>query len=157
MGDIMSNKTTRLKLITGYIAIVTILFVISIYLYKLLLITDKYYLFIVIPILFMCVATGLFNLTKLILTIVTMVFDRNDNDEVPKFMNKVIYGINQLYKYTLIGIFIALLTSVMILDIILCVTFEQFFLLAISIVIWILLYYLIFHIIVGVIKKEINL
>lgn len=157
MGDIMSNKSTKLKLITGYIAIITILFVVSIYLYKLLLITNKYYLFILLPILFMSVATGLFNLVKLILTIVTMIFDRNDNDEIPKFMNKVMYNINQLYKYTLIGVFIALLTSVMILDIMLCVTFEQFFLLAISIVIWILLYYLIFHIIVGIIKKEINL
>lgn len=157
MGDIMSNKSTRLKLITGYIAIITILFVVSIYFYKLLLIANKYYLFIVIPILFMSVATGLFNLIKLILTIVTMIFDRNDNDEIPKFMNKVVYNINQLYKYTLIAIFITLLTSVMILDVMLCVTFEQFFLLAISIVIWILLYYLIFHIIVGIIKKEINL
>ena len=36
MGDIMSNKSTRLKLITGYIAIITILFVVSIYFYKLL-------------------------------------------------------------------------------------------------------------------------
>ncbi len=157
MGDIMSNKSTRLKLITGYIAIITILFVVSIYFYKLLLIANKYYLFIVIPILFMSVATGLFNLIKLILTIVTMIFDRNDNDEIPKFMNKVVYNVNQIYKYTLIAIFITLLTSVMILDVMLCVTFEQFFLLAISIVIWILLYYLIFHIIVGIIKKEINL
>ena len=148
MGDIMSNKSTRLKLITGYIAIITILFVVSIYFYKLLLIANKYYLFIVIPILFMSVATGLFNLIKLILTIVTMIFDRNDNDEIPKFMNKVVYNVNQIYKYTLIAIFITLLTSVMILDVMLCVTFEQFFLLAISIVIWILLYYLIFHIIV---------
>ena len=64
---------------------------------------------------------------------------------------------NQIYKYTLIGIFIALITSVMILDIMLCVTFENYFLLTISIVIWILLYYLIFRIIVGVIKKEISL
>ena len=157
MGDIMSNKSTRLKLITGYIAIITILFVVSIYFYKLLLIANKYYLFIVIPILFMSVATGLFNLIKLILTIVTMIFDRNDNDEIPKFMNKVVYNVNQIYKYTLIAIFITLLTSVMILDVMLCVTFEQFFLLAISIVIWIILYYLIFHIIVGIIKKEINL
>ena len=157
MGDIMSNKSTRLKLITGYIAIITILFVVSIYFYKLLLIANKYYLFIVIPILFMSVATGLFNLIKLILTIVTMIFDRNDNDEIPKFMNKVVYNVNQIYKYTLIAIFITLLTSVMILDVMLCVSFVQFFLLAISIVIWILLYYLIFHIIVGIIKKEINL
>ena len=157
MGDIMGNKATKLKLITGYIAIITIFFVLSIYFYRLLLITNIYNLFVVIPILFMSVATGLFNLVKLILTIITLIFDRNDNDEITKYMTKVIYNVNQIYKYTLIGIFIALLTAVMILDIILCVTFEQYFLLAISIVIWILLYYLIFYVIVGVIKKQINI
>ena len=46
----------------------------------------------------MSVATGLFNLIKLILTIVTMIFDRNDNDEIPKFMNKVVYNVNQIYR-----------------------------------------------------------
>ena len=40
MGDIMNNKGTKLKLITGYIASVTIFFVLSLYLYKLLLITN---------------------------------------------------------------------------------------------------------------------
>ena len=84
-------------------------------------------------------------------------FSKNDNDEVLKSINKRIYEINQLYKYTLIGIFIALLTTVMILDIIVCVTFEKFNLLAISIVIWILLYYSIFYIIVKIVKKQISL
>ena len=157
MGDIMNNKGTKLKLITGYIASVTIFFVLSLYLYKLLLITNIYYLFIVIPILFMSVSTGLLNLIKLILTIVIFIFDRNDNDEVPNFINKVIYNLNQLYKYILIGIFLTLLTTVMILDIILCITFEQYVLLSISIVIWILLYYLIFHIIIAIVKKRISL
>jgi len=153
----MSNKGTKLKLITGYIAITTIFFVLSIYLYNLLLIANKYYLFIVIPILFFSISTGLINLFKIIFTIISLIFDRNDNDEVPKFINKVIYNTNQLYKYILIAIFLSLLTSVMILDIILCVTFEQYVLLSISIVIWILLYYLIFLIIISIVKKRISL
>jgi uncharacterized protein YacL len=83
-------------------------------------------------------------------------FSKNDNDEVLKSINKRIYEINQLYKYTLIGIFIALLTAVMILDIIVCVTFEKFNLLAISIVIWILLYYSIFYVLIKIAKKQID-
>lgn len=153
----MSNKRNTLKLITSYIATITIFFVLSIYFTRLLLIANKYYLFIVIPILFMNITIGFINLIKLILTIISLIFGRNDNEEIPKFINRVIYNVNQIYKYTLIGIFIALITSVMILDIMLCVTFENYFLLTISIVIWILLYYLIFRIIVGVIKKEISL
>lgn len=157
MGDIMTTNGTKLKLITGYTVSLTIFFVISIYLYNLLITTNKYYLFIVIPILFLSLSTGLLNLFKLILTIITFIFDRNDNDEVIKFINKVIRGLNQFYKYILIGIFISLLTTVMILDVILCISFQQYILLAISIVIWIMLYYMIFYIIIYIIKRRIDL
>jgi len=153
----MNSKRHKFKLITGYIAVITIFFVLSIIFYNLLLTTNKYYLFIVIPLLFLSISTSLFNLLKLLFTIVSFMFSKNDNDEVLKSINKRIYEINQLYKYTLIGIFIALLTTVMILDIIVCVTFEKFNLLAISIVIWILLYYSIFYIIVKIVKKQIML
>ena len=153
----MNSKRHKFKLITGYIAVITIFFVLSIIFYNLLLTTNKYYLFIVIPLLFLSISTSLFNLLKLLFTIVSFMFSKNVNDEVLKSINKRIYEINQLYKYTLIGIFIALLTTVMILDIIVCVTFEKFNLLAISIVIWILLYYSIFYIIVKIVKKQISL
>ncbi len=151
----MTSKRHKFKLVTGYIAVITIFFVLSIVFYNLLLTTNKYYLFIVMPILFLCISTTLFNLLKLIFTIVSFAFYKNDNDEVLKSINKRIYEINQLYKYTLIGIFIALLTTVMILDIIVCVTFEKYNLLAISIVVWILLYYSIFYVIIKIIRKQI--
>jgi hypothetical protein len=153
----MTSKRHKFKLVTGYIAVITIFFVLSIIFYNLLLTTNKYYLFVVIPVLFLCISTSLFNLLKLLFTIVSFAFCKNDNDEVLKSINKKIYEINQLYKYTLIGIFIALLTTVMILDIIVCVTFEKFNLLAISIVIWILLYYSIFYVIIKAVKKQISL
>lgn len=153
----MSSKRHKFKLVTGYIATITIFFVLSIYFYRLLLVTHRYYIFIVLPVLFLSISVSLFNLLKLLLTIVSFIFGRNDNDETVKSIDKRIYDVNQLYKYTLIGIFVSLLTVVMILDIILCVTFEQFFLLAISIVIWILLYYLVFYVIIKIIKKQINL
>lgn len=153
----MTSKRHKLKLVTGYIAVITIFFVLSIVLYNLLLTVNKYYLFIVLPILFLSISTTLFNLLKLIFTIVSFAFCKNDNDEVLKSINKRIYEINQLYKYTLIGIFIALLTTVMILDIIVCVTFEEYTLLAISIVVWILLYYSIFYVIIKIVRKQISL
>ena len=153
----MNENTHKLKLVTGYIATITIFFVLSIYFYRLLLVANKYYLFVVIPILFLSASIGLFNLIKLLLTILSFIFGRNDNAETLTIINTKIYEVNQLYKFTLIGIFISLLTTVMILDIILCVTFEQYFLLAISIVIWILLYYLIFYILIKTAKKQIIL
>lgn len=153
----MTSKRHKLKLVTGYIAVITIFFVLSIVFYNLLLTVNKYYLFIILPILFLSISTTLFNLLKLIFTIVSFAFCKNDNDEVLKSINKRIYEINQLYKYTLIGIFIALLTTVMILDIIVCVTFEEYTLLAISIVVWILLYYSIFYVIIKIVRKQISL
>lgn len=153
----MDTKKHKFKLVTGYIATITIFFVLSIYFYQLLLVANKYYLFVVIPILFLSASIAIFNLIKLLLTITSFIFGRNDNDEALTAINNKIYDVNQLYKYTLIGIFITLLTTVMILDIILCVTFEQYILLSISIVIWILLYYSIFYIIVKIAKKQISL
>ena len=153
----MTSKRHKFKLLTGYIAVITIFFILSIIFYNLLLTANKYYLFIIVPLLFLSISTSLFNLLKLLFTIVSFAFSKNDNDEVLKVINKKIYDINQFYKYTLIGIFLSLLTTVMILDIIVCVTFEKFNLLAISIVIWILLYYLIFYIIIKIVKRQINL
>ena len=153
----MTSKRHKFKLLTGYIAVITIFFILSIIFYNLLLTANKYYLFIIVPLLFLSISTSLFNLLKLLFTIVSFAFSKNDNDEVLKVISKKIYDINQFYKYTLIGIFLSLLTTVMILDIIVCVTFEKFNLLAISIVIWILLYYSIFYIIIKIVKRQINL
>ena len=152
----MKSKNHNLKLITGYVAIITIFFVLSIYLYRSIIIINKYYLFVVIPFLFLSVSISLFNLLKLLLTILLLVFGRNDNDEIIKSIDIMIYNINQLYKYTLIGIFLSLLTVIMILDILLCVNYEKFTLLGISIVIWILLYYSTLSIVVKIVKKQIK-
>ena len=157
IGDIMISKSTRLKLITSYIISITIFLILSIYLYNQLITINKYYLFIIIPILFMSISTGLLNLIKLLLTLVTFVFDRNDNEDVTNFISRLIRDLNQFYKYILIAIFISLLTTIMVIDIVLCVTYQRYELLALSIVVWILLYYSIFYIIVSIIKRKINL
>ena len=52
----MTSKRHKFKLVTGYIAVITIFFVLSIIFYNLLLTTNKYYLFVVIPVLFLCIS-----------------------------------------------------------------------------------------------------
>lgn len=86
-----------------------------------------------------------------------LIFGRNDNTEISEFIDNAIKKVKNICNYTLIGIFTALLTSVMILDIILCVVFEKYVLVALSIVIWVLLYYMLFTEVIKMIKKEIRL
>ena len=116
-----------------------------------------YYLFVTIPVLFLLVALNIWNITKLILTLVSLIFGRNDNEEINRFIKNAIINVNQTCKYVLIGIFTAMLSTVMILDIIICINSNELVLLSVSIVIWILLYYLLFRNIVKMIKKEIQL
>lgn len=97
------------------------------------------------------------NITKTMLTLVSMMFGKNGNEEVIEYIDNKIIGTNRLCKYTLIGIFLTLLLSVMLLDVIYCINKEEYTFLAISIVIWILLFYILFNIIIKMIKKEIKL
>ena len=82
------------------------------------------------------------------LTIISMVFGRNGNEETIIFIAKAIDFINRITKYTLIGIFTTLLSSIMILDIIMCVNDGNYSLLIISSIIWIVLFYSILKVIV---------
>jgi ABC-type transport system involved in Fe-S cluster assembly fused permease/ATPase subunit len=107
--------------------------------------------------LFLSLTIVLECIIKLLLVIVSLIFGRNDNDEVNEFIEKGIKGVSNLTKYVLIGIFAALLFSLMVLDIIICVFYEKYILVALSIVIWILLYYILFRVIVKMIRKEIRL
>lgn len=152
--DIRRNKILN---ITFYIISIAIYTFLAYFTYKLLLTIPYYYLFILIPTLFLFCTLSLFNIIKTILTIVSMIFGRNDNDEVDEYIFKMIKNTNQLCKYILLAIFISLLTSVMILDIIYCLNKEQYTFVAISIVIWLLLYYLLFNKIIQVIRKEIRI
>lgn len=153
----MEPQRNKVLNITFYIVSIIFYVAISLTIYNLLIVVPYYYLFIVIPALFLFCTLSLMNIIKTMLTIVSMVFGRNDNDEVEAFINNLIKGTNQLCKYILIGIFVALLTSVMILDVIYCLNKEKYTFIAISIVIWILLYYLLFRNIVKMIRKQIRI
>lgn len=153
----MEPQRNKVLNITFYIVSIIFYVAISLTIYNLLIVVPFYYLFIVIPALFLFCTLSLMNIIKTMLTIVSMVFGRNDNDEVEAFINNLIKGTTQLCKYILIGIFVALLTSVMILDVIYCLNKEKYTFIAISIVIWILLYYLLFRNIVKMIRKQIRI
>ncbi len=153
----MELKRNKIINITFYIISIILYLTISIILYKLLVTLHYFYLFITIPMLFLFSTLCLTNITKTMLTLVSMMFGKNGNEEVIEYIDNKIIGTNRLCKYTLIGIFLTLLLSVMLLDVIYCINKEEYTFLAISIVIWILLFYILFNIIIKMIKKEIKL
>jgi len=152
----MNLKRNKMWNITSYIISITFYLILSLIMYNLIIKLHYYYLFVTIPMLFLFMSLGLTNIIKLFLTIISMVFGRNDNNEVLEYIDNQINSINRLCKYTLTAIFITLLSSLMILDIIYCISKEQYTFIAISIVIWILLYYLLFSNIIKRIKEEIK-
>jgi hypothetical protein len=92
----------------------------------------------------------------MILIIVSLIYGKNGNSDTSDKIEEMITGTNQTCKYILIAIFVALLSSTVILDTAFCITKEKYTFLGISIVIWILLYYLLFKNIIEMIKKEIK-
>lgn len=156
-GDTMELKRNKILNITTYIISITFYMFIFFIFYKFLLDLHFYYLFITIPVLFLLLSLTISNIIKMFLTIISMVFGRNGNEETIIFIAKAIDFINRITKYTLIGIFTTLLSSIMILDIIMCVNDGNYSLLIISSIIWIVLFYSILKVIVKMIKKEIRL
>ena len=157
MGDIMFLKRNKLLRITLNIVGITLFSMLSLVTYQTLVEIQYYYLFIIIPMLFLSLTLIIECLIRLLLLIVSLIFGRNGNEEINDFIENSIKQVNRLTKYVLIGIFAALLFSIMVLDIILCVFHEKYTLVALSIVVWILLYYVLFRVIVKMIKKEIKL
>lgn len=157
MGDNMDFKRNKLLRITLNIVGITLFLLLSLFFYKLLIQLHYYYLFITIPMLFLSLTVIVECIIRLLLIIVSLIFGRNDNDEVNEFIENAIKKVSNLTKYVLIGIFAALLFSIMVLDITLCVFYEKYILVALSIVIWVLLYYILFRVIVKMIRKEIRL
>lgn len=153
----MELKRNKIINITFYIISIILYLTISIILYHLLITLHYFYLFITIPMLFLFSSLCLTNIIKTILTLVSMMFGRNGNEEVLEYIDNKIIGTNRLCKYTLIGIFLSLLSSVMLLDVIYCINKEEYTFVAISIVVWILLFYILFKIIIKMIRKEIKL
>lgn len=153
----MEFKRNKIINITAYIISIILYILVDILLIKSLVILHYYFLFITIPLLLLFSILCLTNIIKLMLIVISMVFGRNDNEEINVFVDNQIGNVNRLCKYSLIGIFASLLSSITILDIIFCLNKEQYNLVAISIVVWILLYYILLKKIVMMIRREIRL
>lgn len=153
----MKIRRGKVITITSYVISIIIYLIIAISLYTSLIQLHYLYLFITIPLLFLFFSLIIFTFIKIFLMAISLMFDKNENDDIELSIMKRLNDTNRIFKYVLIGIFIALLTSVMILHIAFCISKGRIEFTAISIVIWVLLYYLIFIKIVKMIKKEIRL
>ena len=153
----MAKENKKVLSLVVYMFCITLYSLLAAFLYGTFLSFHFYYLFVTIPLFFLLVTLIIVNIIKMIIILIAMIFGRNDNDEVNVKMQDGMGYVNRLCKYVLIAIFVALLTSIMILDIVLCVKNNLYLLLSLSIVIWLLLYYVLFRIIIKVIKREIRL
>lgn len=155
IGEYMENRNEILN-ITMYV-ISLIVYLLFLYLiYNLLFSLPLFYLFITIPSFFLFVILILNNLIKMILTLVKVIFGKKDNTEVRDFVYGGIKYVNKVSEYSLFGIFITMLLSLMTLDIYICVFEEAYVLLSVSIVIWILMYYFLFKGIIERIKMRVR-
>lgn len=153
----MKLRRGKIMTITSYIVSIIIYVIISLAIYNTLIKLHYYYLFITIPLLFLFFSLICYNFVKIVLVSMSLLFEDNDTKEIEDKINQMLDDVNRIFKYVLIGIFMALLTSIMILDIIFCISKGKYEFVAISIVIWILLYYILFIQIVKMVKKEIRL
>ena len=142
--------------ITLYIVSVTLYIFLSLLLYLSLYRVNPYYLFVIIPVLFLFTILSLSQLIKIILTLLLLNFRKNGNYTSEEKMYLTIDKVNTMTKYTLVAIFIALLLSIMILDITICFIKDKIVLLSISIVIWFLIGYFLYDFISYKMRKKIR-
>ena len=152
----MEFRRNKILLITTYAICFLLYLIASIITYNSIFVLNHYYLFITIPVSILFITLTIHNFIKMILIIVSLIYGKNGNSDTSDKIEEMITGTNQTCKYILIAIFVALLSSTVILDTAFCITKEKYTFLGISIVIWILLYYLLFKNIIEMIQKEIK-
>ena len=149
-------KRNELLNITFYVISITLYIILSVLLYLSLNKVNPYYLFVIIPSLFLFTILSLSELIKIIITLLLLLFRNNGNYTSEEKMYIAIDKINIMTKYTLIAIFIALLISIMILDITLCLVKGEMLILSISIVVWFLIGYFLYGFISNKIRNKIR-
>ncbi len=147
-------KRNKTVLMTFYVVSIIIYCLVAAILYRFILLAKPYFLLVLIPCLLLFIILFLSSFIKLIIMAISMIFGKNGNDEVNEGADKALKIVNKITRYSLIGLFLTFLTSIMILDIILCINKEKYTLVAISIVVWILLHTLLFKNIIDLIRSE---
>ena len=92
----------------------------------------------------------------MILITASLIYGKNGNSDTSDKIEDMVASTNQTCKYILIAIFVTLLSSIVILDTAFCIFKEKYTFLGISIVVWIILYYILFKNIIEMIRKEIK-
>ena len=149
--DVSRNKLLSITFYT--VCIIAYVFV-SFVFYNSLFKLNYYLLIITIPALLLFLSLAISSTMKLLIIVFSMIFGRNDNDEVLEYTTALMNFVNRIERYVLFGIFLAFLSSIMIFDIILCAKKEQYTLVSVSIVVWIILHYLLFKNIITLVKNE---
>ncbi len=150
----MDVNRNKLISITFYVVCIMLYVFASFVCYNLLFRLNYYLLILTIPALLLFLSLAISSTMKLLIIVFSMVFGRNDNTEAIDFANDLLNFVNRIERYVLFGIFLAFLSSIMILDIILCAKKEQYTLVSISIVVWIILHYLLFKNIIELVRNE---
>ena len=149
--DVSRNKILS---ITFYIVCILVYVFASFVFYNLLFKLNYYLLVITIPALLLFLSLAISSTMKLLIIVFSMIFGRNDNNEALDYANDLMNYVNRIERYVLFGIFLAFLSSIMILDIILCAIKEKYTLVSLSIVVWIILHYLLFKNIITLVRNE---
>ena len=149
--DISRNKFLS---ITFYVICILAYVFASYVFYNALFELNYRFLILTIPALLLFLSLAISSTMKLLVIVFSMVFSRNDNTEVLEYTTALLDYINRIERYVLFGIFLVFLSSIMILDIILCAKKEQYTLISLSVVVWIFLHYLLFKNIINLVKNE---
>ena len=112
-------KKKNKLLMTFYVISIIIYCLVAAILSKYLLLVRPFFLLILIPCYLLFAILFLSSFIKLITIIISMVFGRNGNDEVNEKADKVLRSVTKITRYSLIALFLAFLSSIMILDIVL--------------------------------------
>ena len=121
-----------LKNIAIYSICIVIYSVILFFIINSIMNISMHYLIIAIPLLLLVLILAINNVIKM-LSILCLLPMENKGELVEKLIKKT----NKLTTYSVIGIFLSLLTSVIILDIIICFKIKNYILIIIAIIVWI--------------------
>lgn len=120
-----------LKNIAIYSICIVIYSVILFFIINSIMNISMHYLIIAIPLLLLVLILAINNVIKM-LSILCLLPMENKGELVEKLIKKT----NKLTTYSVIGIFLSLLTSVIILDIIICFKIKNYILIIIAIIVW---------------------
>lgn len=122
----------NLKNITIYSICIIVYSIILFFISSSIMNMTMHYLFIAIPLLVLVIILMLNNIIKM-LSLLCLLPIKNKSYLIEQIVEKT----NKLTTYSVVGVFISLLTSVIILDIYICIKIGKYILAVIAVIVWI--------------------